>query len=45
MGEGISFEMTNEASATVIRGGQADQELHITTEADAEVIPSKECTE
>lgn len=37
------FEVIQEASATVVRGGQADQEVHITTTADAEVTHKEEC--
>lgn len=37
MSEGI-FEIVNVAEATVERGGQAGQEVTLTTTADAEVI-------
>lgn len=39
------FEVIQEATATVTRGGQAEQKVQITTEADAEVIHKEENTE
>jgi hypothetical protein len=36
------FEVVNVAEATVIRGSEGQQEVHIQTEADAEVIPKEE---
>lgn len=38
----MPFEVIQEATATVTRAGEGTQEVTLTTEAEAEVIPAKE---